>query len=316
MIRPTVLGWKALPFFAALVAAFYAAPYQNLYFLRLAFLCVLAVLNVHWTIRNVSGATGDIAPLAAFPAGSAAPVRFRIDAAGRRRLDLLVVLDLGERGRCEAPLAVVHGTAEAFGEIRPLPRGVHAVRAAWVESSYPLGLLRVRRPLAAPREIVVHPAPAQVPNAPGGGVAGIAAAIGAVPGTDQPSGVREFRSGDEIRDVHWRATARLGRPVVTEWDSCSGDGLELVLDLRADEHALEGALSVVAALALAARDTKERLTVHTQGSSRTYGPGHVPWDELLRFLAGARALPADGPAPPPAATTVLRLPSRREKVPA
>ena len=35
MIRPTALGWKALAVLAVLTAAFFAAPYQNLYFLLL-----------------------------------------------------------------------------------------------------------------------------------------------------------------------------------------------------------------------------------------------------------------------------------------
>ncbi len=314
MTRPTSLGWKAIAFYAALWAAFFAGPYQNLFFLLLVFLAALGALDILWTWRNVTGATGEIAAISAFPAGTTAPLSATIDAGSGTRYELTVVLEVGGV-RAEAHADVAAGRGAAAGEIAPLPRGVHAVRAAWIESSYPLGLLRVRRPIAAPREIVVHPAPSSIVNAPGGGLAGLAAALGAS-GADQPSGVRDFRAGDEMRDVHWRATARRGRPVVTEWDASVGDGLEVVLDRRADAAALEDALSLVTSLALAARDAKERLTVHTQGLSRTFGPGHAPWEDLLRALALADRLPADGPPPPPAATTVLRLPLAREKVPA
>ena len=316
MIRPTALGWKALAFLAVLTAAFFAAPYQNLYFLLLAFLFTLGGMNAVWTIRNVAGVRGEVAAVGAFPAGSAAPLAVTIDAGTKRHFDLRATLDLGPRGRSAARIHVAKGEAGAAGEIAPLPRGVHAVRGAWIESTYPLGLLRARRGIPAQREIVVHPAPASIPNAPGGGAAGLAAAIGGASGANQPSGLRDFRDGDETRAVHWRATARRGRPVVTEWDASIGEGLELVLDRRADEAALEAALSLVAALVLAARDAKELLTIHTQGLSKTFGPGHATWEELLRVLAAADRLPADAPPPPPAATTVLRLPLVRDRVPA
>ena len=313
MIRPTALGWKAIAFYAALWAAFVAGPYQNLFFLLLVFLAALGGLNLAWTWRNAAGVRGEVAPLPAFPAGTTAPFSVSLDTGRRTCFELTAVLELGGR-RADAHADVAAGRCAASGEVAPLPRGIHAVSGAWIESVYPLGLVRVRRPLAAPREIVVHPAPASIPNAPGGGLAGLAAALGAS-GADQPSGVRDFRIGDEVRDIHWRATARRGRPVVTEWDASVGDGLEVVLDRRAGEAALEEALSLVTALALAARDAKERLTVHTQGMSRTFGAGHATWEELLRALAAADRLPADGPPPPPAATTVLRLPFVRSAVP-
>lgn len=314
MIRPTALGWKAIAFYAALWLAFFAGPYQNLFFLLLTFLATLGALNLAWTWRNAARVTGEVAAVPAFPAGTTTPFAVTLDAGRGAHFELTAILDLGAR-RADAHTDLATGLCSAAGELTPLPRGVHAVRGAWLESSYPLGLARVRRPLAAPREIVVHPAPASIPNAPGGGLAGLAAALGAS-GADQPSGVRDFREGDEVRDVHWRATARRGRPVVTEWDASVGDGLEVVLDRRTEEASLEDALSLLTALALAARDAKERLTVHTQGMSKTFGPGHAPWDELLRALAAADRLPAHGPPPPPAATSVLRLPFARDKVPA
>ena len=323
MIRPTALGWKAVAFFAALLAAFFAAPYQNLYFLLLVFVATLGVLNVWWTVRNVSGVRGAIAPVAAFPAGASAVLRGSVAAGSRRRFDLRATLDLGPHGIVEARADMAGGAdmagianreLAATAEIPPMPRGVIEVRGAWVESTYPLGLLRARRRIQCPRELVVHPAPAAMGSAAGGGAAALAAAIGAASGTDQPSGMRDFHEGDEVRAIHWRATARRGRPVVTQWDASAGDGLELVLDRRCPASALESALGLVTSLVLAARETKERITIHTQGLSKTFGPGHAPWDELLRALATADLLPPDAPPPPPAARDVLRLPVQRETV--
>lgn len=319
MIRPTALGWKSLAFFGALVGAFFSAPYQNLFFLLLVFLSTLAVLGTWWTVRNAAGVTAEVDPIAAFPAGAGSHFVARIAAAKPDRFQLRVVLDLGPAGRATAQVATLStsdegpATATVTGALAALPRGLHAVRGAWLETVYPFGIVRLRRRIDAMSEIVVHPAPAALRNAPGGGLAGLAGALGGA-GSDQPSGLRDWRDGDEVRAIHWRATARRGRPVVTERDGVAGDGLELVIDRRCGAGELEEALSIAAALVLAARDTKERLTIHTQGTSRTYGPGHATWDECLRLLAAADALRADAPPPPPAATGVLRLPSRRQAV--
>ena len=37
-------------------------------------------------------------------------------------------------------------------------------------------------------------------------------------GTDEFRGIRDYRSGDAVRSIHWPATARLERLVVKEWD--------------------------------------------------------------------------------------------------
>ena len=325
-IRPTPLAWKAAAFSALLVTGFFAAPYQNLFFLLLVFLGALGVLGVWWTLLNARGIRGTVDPMPPFEAGSSASFTARLTAARGRHTQLRVVLEFSARGGTVLATAAVpvidaasgsQGGREttAAGDLAALPRGVHIVTRAWVETTYPFGILRVRRALAAPAEIVVHPAPAPLHAAPGGGLAALAGAPGGA-GADQPAGVRDWRDGDEVRRIHWRATARRGRPVVTDHDALAGDGLEIVLDRRCAPDELEAALSIAAALVLAARDLKERLTVHTQGDSRTFGPGHAPFGECLRLLAGAECVAADGPPPPPAATSVLRLPRARAAVPA
>ena len=108
--------------------------------------------------------------------------------------------------------------------------------------------------------------------------------------------------------MHWKASARRDTLVITEWDGGAGNGAEVVLDRRAAPAAFEAALSLLAAIAIAARDAKETLTIHTQGSSATYGTGHLPFSGALRFLAATTALPESGPPPPPASPEILRLP--------
>lgn len=307
---PTAFGARGILFAAALTGAFFAAPYSNLYFLLLTFLVVLGVLGVVWTVRNAAGLKARIDDLPPVPAGAGGGFHAEIDAGRRRRFQVRCVLRLDGAAPVAATAALVDGAARAEGTIPPLPRGVYAVRRASVESSYPLGMVRCRLPMAAPAELIVFPTPADLPEARDGDelIAGLCGLLAGVEGTQQPSSLREYRAGDELRSVNWRATARRGSPVVTQWEGEAGHGLEVALDLRAEPQAIEEALSLVAALALKARDDKERLVVHSQGLSATFGSEERPWADLLRFLAAAQPLPADGPAPPPVSPGILRLP--------
>lgn len=308
-MRPTGLGFKALLFFVVLVVVFYTASYSNLYFLLLVFAGSLAVLNVVWTRANLRGVAAEIVSLDPVPAGTAPVLRARLDPGGRPRVALELEVVLEDRGRLSAPVPYAREAAGVSGRLPPLPRGVYRVEAARIASAWPLGMLRASRRVAAPAELVVHPVPAGTSDAPGG-VGSLAGEEG-VETRGQPADLREFRAGDELRNVHWRATARRGAPVVLEWEGAGGAGREVVLDRRAAPEALERALSVLAALVVQARDEKDPLTLHTQGLSATFGPSHRPWPELWRVLAAAEPLPSGAPAPPSAPPDVLRLPEAR-----
>nr|HMQ23492.1 DUF58 domain-containing protein [Planctomycetota bacterium] len=129
------------------------------------------------------------------------------------------------------------------------------------------------------------------------------------PGGDfAPAGLREFRDGDELRHVDWRASARRPALVVREWESDAIHGIEVSLDRRAKPEQLEEALSLATALLFLARDDKESFALSSQGLDGRYGLGHASYDDALRWLAACTALPSDAMAPPPVARDVLRLP--------
>lgn len=71
---------------------------------------------------------------------------------------------------------------------------------------------------------------------------------------DDPSrfaGVRPYAAGDPIRRLHWRATARLGQPVVKRFDPARERNVAIVLDLetRSEPDRLEELCIVAASLA-------------------------------------------------------------------
>lgn len=288
-MRPTALGVKAFLFYVLLVVAFFAAPYANHFFLLLSFLTIMGLLNLAWGLLNRHRLAGHVDEIEAGPAGSRLPVGY--ESGGHA-----VRLELDVHGM---------GTLRIDSRLPALERGVYRIKVARLVSTWPLGLIAMRRTVTGPEEIIVYPVPALAAEAVGGpGEDGVAPTEGML----QPSGLREFRAGDDVRRVHWRASARRGDLVVAEWDGGHGRGSEVVLDRRCDEEPLERALAVACAMALAARDDKEALTFHSQGVSSTFGSEHRPWSELFRILAAAKSLSADAPAPPAVAPTVMRLP--------
>lgn len=312
-MRPTSLGVRTALFFLLLVAAFFAAPYANLFFLLLLFLTILGAADFLAARANLSGASGRLEEIQPMPAGAVGAAAAVI-VAGRRRWAVAVEVDLeGVRGPVRAALGFAEGEAKLALPVPPLPRGLYRVRAARLSSTWPLGLWKARRAIPGPLEVIVYPAPTALATSrgAGGGVGELYDMLGAAHGFLQPSELREYRPGDELRLVHWKASARRGTLVIKEWEGGTGSGHEVVLDLRATGEELEEGLSAVSALAHAAKEQKEVLTVHSQGLSATFGGSHRPWKELLRFLAAAAPLPADGPPPPPVSPAVLRLPRRK-----
>ena len=114
--------------------------------------------------------------------------------------------------------------------------------------------------------------------------------------SDQVRGVREYQPGDAMREVHWPATARTGRPMVKEFEHDEPRTLRLVVDLTGpggERVAEEIAARAIAALR--ARDDVEMLTLESTG----------PVDNVVRSAhdVGRRLACAVTTAAPPASRT-------------
>jgi uncharacterized protein (DUF58 family) len=81
--------------------------------------------------------------------------------------------------------------------------------------------------------------------------------VAAMHGTSvDPDGVREYVSGDPLRRIHWRQTARTGKLAVIEFEESQSSNVVIVLDLergtdigKGRQTTLEGAVAVCASLA-------------------------------------------------------------------
>ncbi len=122
------------------------------------------------------------------------------------------------------------------------------------------GLLRSRGPwlpervlLAYPRYFVIDPLELPLGRRYQPGGIPLASEVG---DSLEFVGTREYRQGDPPRKIHWRSWARLGRPVVKEYQEEYFSRIALVLDTylprrpgRAQRERFEAAISVLASVA-------------------------------------------------------------------
>ena len=197
-------------------------------------------------------------------------------------------------------------------------RGRYTYSGFRLSTKFPFALFRKSRVVAAPGEVIVYPQLAQLGHAapPRARVAGTEAR-GAKGRQGDFHGLREFRDGDDPRDIHWRSSARHGRTMVREHEEESARRVTLLLDnalpegeLCPDELAkdgLERAISLCASLAAdyLARGYAVRVVPR--------GEAPPPWllgaHELPRLLRALALLPTVTPAVPfPAAADAAAEP--------
>ena len=101
--------------------------------------------------------------------------------------------------------------------------------------------------------------------------------------------LREYVSGDDIRRIHWPSTARLGTPVVRQFDVPWQRRTTVLVDLRSgahDDESFERAVATAASVVelAASRDELVRL-VTTSGADSGFVPAVAELDELMDRLA-------------------------------
>ncbi|MBI2155486.1 MAG: DUF58 domain-containing protein [Candidatus Rokubacteria bacterium] len=190
------------------------------------------------------------------------------------------------------------GEAEVEIEIRPTRRGRVAFRSVTIARPDPFGLVQALVTVPAPQALLVLPRRYPLPDIalPGtrryqpGGVA-LATSVG---DSEEFAALRDYRPGDPLRRIHWKSWARVGQPVVKEYQDEFFVRHALVLDTfcAADGgEAFEEAVSLAASIAVAI-DTQESLLdlmfVGPEAYCFTAGRGLGHLDRMLEVLAGVR----------------------------
>jgi len=121
---------------------------------------------------------------------------------------------------------------------RARKRGVYALGPLSVEVSDPFGVFQRKALIPALGESVVYPRPVPLDGDLGRSAL---SARGDATGEHARAyesgldfyGIRDYQPGDELRRIHWPATAHHGRLTVIEFDRSASDNLAVVLDTKA-----------------------------------------------------------------------------------
>ncbi|MBT8402739.1 MAG: DUF58 domain-containing protein, partial [Gemmatimonadetes bacterium] len=183
-------------------------------------------------------------------------------------------------------------------------RGVYPLRTLTLSTTFPFGFFRKERDMRIEGELVIwprsdRPVPPPRPGAGRRSAAGSIAARGQGP-RGEFRGLRDYRSGDDARDIHWRSTARRGEPVVREYDPDASDTLWICLDVATDPgESAEEAVEIAASLAARASAGGRRHGLAAGDIVVPPASGRAQFERVLEALARVDfSRDASPPAPP------------------
>ncbi|SPT52144.1 DUF58 domain-containing protein [Actinomadura madurae] len=159
----------------------------------------------------------------------------------------------------------------------------------------PLGLVRsVRRADDETVRLLVHPRHHELAAPPAAGSGGRDTSSAVIRATEGAfAGLREHAPGDDIRQIHWRTSARRGRLMVREHADSARPGVSVLVDDRRGPAELDDLAEAAASIVLAAPDVPVDLALAGGGRS----PADAGVTAHLDLLAEAAARPdADFPA--------------------
>jgi uncharacterized protein (DUF58 family) len=219
-------------FLFVLAAMFYAgASQQNAAaYLLLFTLAAIGIISIPHALSNVRGLTARADSIKPAFAGQEATVP--IEVANQSR---------GHRRGIRIHLA---GSPDNYEDLEPIrigkavrstvrfpvtTRGEHAITAVCLETTYPLGLTRIRRHLPVAQRYTVYPKPQGDPKLPASGSAANDRPQRETSEGDDFAGVRAYVPGESQRHIDWKAVAR-GQGLMTKLFTAESDTGLLYLD--------------------------------------------------------------------------------------
>ncbi|MES2660767.1 MAG: DUF58 domain-containing protein [Verrucomicrobiota bacterium] len=182
-------------------------------------------------------------------------------------------------------------------ELTPLRRGVIRFDDMRLLLPDPFGLFQRCRKVKAPAStLTVLPRRFPLPpiELPGGAAFKISgeANTNSIGNSGEFVGLRDYRPGDPLRQIHWKSWARTGRPIVKELEDTFYPRYGLIVDTLSCDRTdiqFEEVISVAASFA-ASLDTSESLLdlmfIKNEAHMVTAGRGIERAEKLLEVLAG------------------------------
>ena len=218
-------------------------------------------------------------------------------------------------------LKVPAGREQETAYRRTLPRrGIHHLSGLRLSTRFPFGLLRRSMDMEAPAQLLVYPSLVPVTDALlRSGLAELdERSSTAHARRGEFESLREFRPGDDPRDIHWPTTARRGQSFVRQYEGNLGRLVVVVLDdapsdaSTSDDPAapFEAAVSLAASVSLLLLQRGYQVGLVTSGCCLAPAAGRMQASHILKHLALVEMRPSGATHGTPASlrgAAVLRV---------
>ncbi|QEO10618.1 DUF58 domain-containing protein [Protaetiibacter larvae] len=332
-LRPTVRGWVTLVVGVALVVLAYVVGRHEL---LVAGLFALLLSLGGLLVARLRRPKLDVVRLFSPPVvsvGSVVQVTLRVRNRGSAATPTLSWNDAlpwreTQQPQRLAPIRTGSSTARTATlghELHPHRRGLFGVGPLVVEYADPFGMARALIAVGGIDRLTVVPALAALPDGgpvliDGDGAAQLVQRRAT--GNDDDLTTREYRFGDALRRVHWRASARHGELMVRQEEHRSHPDARIVIDTRvsgypdarpdtetwprtAHSENFEWAVRMLASLAVHLDTSGFRVGIAESGAAQIDAIGErweggLRAESFLTSLAALRLLDRRGDAPAPA----------------
>lgn len=186
-------------------------------------------------------------------------------------------------------------------------RGLYRLGPIELQSYDPFGLIYVVRKIEIDKEVIVYPRALSMPDAL------LTGAGGRQESAIRPSGragesaefhsIRPYTEGDDLRRVHWKASAHSDKMVVKEYEYRNAGAVQVILDLQGNVHAgngynstLEKAITLSSSVLTHVIGAGNQIGLFTTGEKIIQLPQESGQRQLHRALETLALAKADGTA--------------------
>jgi len=284
---------------------------NNLIYLIFSMMCSILVISVIVLKINLKGLMLRVSP--EYPVFAKVPAVLEIAATNKKRIvpSYSVKVSLPEALGGETYFSNIPAQSEPSQTVRVVykKRGVYGFGDFYLSSSFPFIFLTQKIVSTIRKKVIVYPEIKEVDASISGLTKeGDALSYSGMRRGEEFSSIREFRYGDDRRNIHWKASAKTTRLMVTEYAAEEPKKLTLILDnlMPPDDRVFEKAVSLAASLAdIFLREgfyvrlfTCRKVVPFGSGSPHLYKildilaeiKGHPSWECPLSSEAGTEGL--------------------------
>jgi uncharacterized protein (DUF58 family) len=311
----TKSGWFIVVLTAACFAVGILLNYRELVMLGTGFLVCLLFAGVWLALRPRVEVHREVVPARVSEGEGSAGV-LSIRNVAHRRSPPITALEAFAGGSLSVPLPGISGGATYTGSYL-LPanrRGCFAVGPLRISHADPLKLVSFTQSYGSQATLWVHPRIHRMSPVPTGRTQELEGptSAGAPSGGIAFHSLREYVPGDDLRQIHWRSTARMDKLMVRHTVITNEPKIMVLLDTSADPYdddSFEDAVRIAASLVVACVDHRYPTEFRTTGGmTASVDPTGAGRTDVLDKLASIERSSSD-----PGLSAIVKMAARREQ---